>query len=57
MSIFNIVVGIVIAWFIIKGFERLADLLDGRKDDDENEKPRPSPNIGDNRGMGNRLRF
>jgi len=27
-SIFNIVVGIVVAWLIIKGLERLADLLD-----------------------------
>jgi hypothetical protein len=38
--IFNIVVGIVIAWLIIKGLERLADLLDGGKNDDpESTKP------------------
>ena len=28
MSISDIVVGIVVAWAIIKGIERLADLLD-----------------------------
>ena len=34
----NIVIGIVIAWSIIKGLERLADLL-GSNHDTENRKP------------------
>ena len=34
----DIVVGIVIAWFIIKGIERLADFL-GRNNEPENTKP------------------
>jgi hypothetical protein len=33
MSIFNIVIGIVIAWLIIKALERFADLLGGSKND------------------------
>jgi len=39
MSIFNIVVGIVIAWFIIKGLERLADFLGRNNGATENTKP------------------
>jgi hypothetical protein len=36
--IFDITVGIVIAWFIIKGIEKVADLLSGN-DGTEKEKP------------------
>ena len=40
MSISNIVIGILIAWFIIKGIERFADMLGGsKKDETENTKP------------------
>jgi len=42
MSISNIVIviGILIAWFIIKGIERFADMLGGSKrDETENTKP------------------
>jgi hypothetical protein len=39
MSVSNIVVGIVIAWIIIKVLERFGDLLE-RNADDKNEKPK-----------------
>ena len=40
MSISNIVIGIVIAYFIIRGIERLADFL-GRNNDEPDTKPKP----------------
>ena len=42
MSIFNIVVGIVVAWFIIQGLTRLGEFL-GRLSDEKNEKPGDRP--------------
>lgn len=49
-SVSDIVAGIVVAWFIIKGIEKVADWL-GRNSDPENEKPRPSPKEETNRGV------
>jgi len=40
LSISNIVIGIVIAYFIIRGLERLADFL-GRNNDEPDTNPNP----------------
>jgi hypothetical protein len=47
----DIVVGIVIAWFIIRGLERLADLLSGNDDAESTTPGKPESIVPDGRAF------